>query len=94
MQGEHLEQLLRPTISVTSDHIDMNEDRRTFMNHTIPNVFDKCFVLDQRFNGQKVVWIGRAEHARKLVCENSCDREGDCKGGRMVGCYVTAGTFT
>jgi hypothetical protein len=25
------------------------------------------------------------ERAHKLVCENSCDREGDCKGGRMVG---------
>jgi hypothetical protein len=25
------------------------------------------------------------ERARKLVRENSCDREGDCKGGRIVG---------
>jgi hypothetical protein len=25
------------------------------------------------------------ERARKLVHENSCDREGDCKGGRIVG---------
>jgi hypothetical protein len=26
-----------------------------------------------------------SERARKLVRENSCDREGDCKGGRIVG---------
>jgi hypothetical protein len=25
------------------------------------------------------------ERARKLMRENSCDREGDCKGGRIVG---------
>jgi hypothetical protein len=30
-------------------------------------------------------FLDYVERARKLVRENSCDREGDCKGGRIVG---------
>jgi hypothetical protein len=36
-------------------------------------------------NSEMGMRVKDGERACKLVCENSCDREGDCKGGRIVG---------
>jgi hypothetical protein len=41
---------------------------------------DKCHIIQSHHDTPV-----HGERARKLVRENLCDREGDCKGGRIVG---------